>query len=410
MTQSFLRNALSKSQKLPSSSRGFLTAVTARRSTRIFFPCAPQAPLVVAGSCAAMYSDPRRLYITQTEASIPVPIEQITLPSQTTSRWTRIKRKVHRALVMFARLVKLSVALAPIALLFPLQAMRSKSKDEDAHAFVLAEDSGPSGLFLWYLNMCLLSVEWSGAAVIKLMQWAGSRPDLFGHDFCSIFSRLQDNTSPHAWKHTVQKMEEAFGEDWATRIQLHEVLGSGCIGQVYKGVILDTNQEVAVKVMHPNVRQDIDTDLDLMRLAADFFSKLGKVKFLNLQGAVDEFAGMLKLQLDLRTEAENLDRFNTNFKDDPYVVFPKLIPGFVTTKDILVESFCAGIPVLKYARENQDDQETLSKLCLVGIRAICKMIFNDNFLHGDLHPGECLMGTHGYFIFPEFSPVSLSIL
>jgi aarF domain-containing kinase len=188
-------------------------------------------------------------------------------------------------------------------------------------------------------------------------------------------------------------MEEAFGRDWATRIELKEILGSGCIGQVYKGVILDTNEAVAVKVMHPNVRVDVDTDLDLMRLAAYFFSKLGKVKFLNLQGAVDEFAGMLKLQLDLRTEAENLDRFNVNFKDDPYVVFPKLIPGFVTTKDVLVESFCAGIPVLKYARDNRDDKESLSKLCLVGIRAICKMIFNDNFLHGDLHPGECLMGT-----------------
>jgi len=393
--QQTLCSALVKSPRLLKTQllrRSFVSKskVIGRQSTRHFVSGTPQAHGFLAGASAVIYNDSNRLVVTKAEEAIPVSLEPLLRLSKGQSRWTLLKRKVLIALRMFARLVKLSFALAPIALLYPIQSMLRKDKDVDAHEFVLraAAEAEPSGLFLWYLNMCLASVEWSGAAVIKLMQWAGSRPDLFGHEFCSIFSRLQDNTSPHAWKHTSAKMEEAFGKDWGNRIELKELLGSGCIGQVYKGILLDTKEEVAVKIMHPNVRQDIDTDLDLMRLAAYLGSKLGKVKFLNLQGAVEEFAGMLKLQLDLRTEAENLDRFNVNFKDDKDVVFPKLIPGFRTTKDVLVESFCAGIPVLQYARLNHDDQETLTKLCVVGIRAVCKMIFFDNFLHGDLHPGN----------------------
>jgi hypothetical protein len=40
------------------------------------------------------------------------------------------------------------------------------------------------------------------------------------------------------------------GKNWAERISLHEILGSGCIAQVYKGVVVDQDgkkEEVAVK-------------------------------------------------------------------------------------------------------------------------------------------------------------------
>jgi hypothetical protein len=62
-------------------------------------------------------------------------------------------------------------------------------------------------------------------------QWASSRPDIFGEAFCARFSQLQDNTTPHSWEHTKRIMREAYGIDWEQKIQLNELLGSGCIGQ-----------------------------------------------------------------------------------------------------------------------------------------------------------------------------------
>lgn len=45
-------------------------------------------------------------------------------------------------------------------------------------------------------------------------------------------------------------------------------------------------------------------------------------------------------------------------------------------------TYCDGIPIFQFARENKDDPELLRKMCHIGISSICKMIFEDNFLHG----------------------------
>ena len=80
--------------------------------------------------------------------------------------------------------------------------------------------------------------------------------------------------------------------------------------------------------MHPNVQDEIDADLDLMRIAVMVMEQLPvnmkNIKWLNLPGLVEEMAEMLHIQLDLRTEAKNLERFNVNFKDSTDVIFPKV--------------------------------------------------------------------------------------
>jgi len=321
-----------------------------------------------------------------------------------------VVQKAQRVWRLVKRLVKLSVTLAPVATLYPLYYALSTLKDndnnndkkEDAHVLVLRHDEDDDDNDLgdkktlngrlrgWYLRLCLRCVEHSGAAVIKLLQWSSSRPDLFGHDFCRIFSKLQDDTTPHSWRHTSRLMQEAYGPDWRQRIQLdHDgILGSGCIGQVYKGKIVSNQQAVAVKVLHPAVQDDIDADLDLLRVVVRLApylpgKALASVKWLNLEGVVEEFAHLLKLQIDLRREADNLRRFNENFKDNDAVQFPQLIPDFDPTENILVESFCEGVPVVEFCRLHRDEQQVLTRMCNQAIRAVCQMIFLDNMVHGD---------------------------
>ena len=268
--------------------------------------------------------------------------------------------------------------------------------DQDAHEIVLGrrsgEDENPTTLSAqlrnWYLRMCLACAERSGAAVVKLMQWAGSRPDLFGPEFCNVFSKLQDDTTPHRWKHTARAMRRAYGPDWESKIKLGEILGSGCIGQVYSGVILENGVEkrkVAVKVLHPSVEDDMEADLDLMRLAAYTATRIqGGVTWLDWPELVEEFARLLRFQLDLRFEAHNIERFRENFKDwSDTVLFPELVPEFPPVdRHVLVESFLDGVPVLDYARAHRDDKKLLTDMCNRAIAAICKMIFLDNFVHG----------------------------
>lgn len=324
------------------------------------------------------------MYPTRRRFQRPVIVEPPT--------WWETCKKYWR---MWMRLCKLTFHLAPVVAFYPilLAITSTKPADMDVQEFVLSntgDDEVEGGLMKWYLRMCLHCVEASGAAVIKLMQWAGSRPDMFGHDFCAVFSKLQDETTPHPWSHTELVLRNAYGHNWHRRVKMGKLLGSGCIGQVYKGEVRDyaTNEwkEVAVKVLHPNVRTDIDADLDLMRMAvkiSKWIPILADLKWLDMENVVEEFADLLQLQLDLRHEAANLERFNKNFKDEQDVVFPKLVKGFPPTRHVLVESFCEGTPVLQFAREHQDQPDLLKSMCFIAIRCVCKMIFLDNFMHGE---------------------------
>lgn len=81
------------------------------------------------------------------------------------------------------------------------------------------------------------------------------------------------------------------------------------------------------QVLHPNVEEDIDSDLELLRTVAYYLDKYEAVRgfrYLNVEGAIDEFSSLLKLQLDLQTEAYNLVRFNENFANVDDVTFPKV--------------------------------------------------------------------------------------
>jgi hypothetical protein len=146
-------------------------------------------------------------------------------------RWWR---NCMRALRMVRRFIQLCITLTPVALLYPLLTRnRNSHAGDDAHQVALANITSKENAWLdWYLHFCLSCVEHSGAAVIKLMQWASSRPDMFGHDFCHVFEALQDHARPHSPQHTERVLREAFGENWQQTIRLHEILGSGCIGQV----------------------------------------------------------------------------------------------------------------------------------------------------------------------------------
>lgn len=155
-----------------------------------------------------------------------------------------VRSRLIRAVRAWLRALQLLLTLGPAAALYPVGRLLSTGSDADG--------GGSRQLPGWYLDICLRLAESSGAAVVKLLQWASSRPDLFGEPFCAVFERLQDRTTPHGLEHTERALREAYGEKWEDRIRLGEVLGSGCIGQVYKGTIDDKDgmeKEVAIKGM-----------------------------------------------------------------------------------------------------------------------------------------------------------------
>jgi aarF domain-containing kinase len=100
--------------------------------------------------------------------------------------------------------------------------------------------------------------------------------------------------------------------------------------------------------MHPNVSDAIADDLDLLRLFVGVAQRLpfdvfAQLRWMNPEGVLEEFADLLQLQLDLRTEATNLERFHANFRHDERVAFPR-----VRTVTVVVLHILDITPPIKY--------------------------------------------------------------
>ena len=252
----------------------------------------------------------------------------------------------------------------------------------------------------------LHTLQCLGPAFVKLGQWAATRRDLFPLHMCIRLSGLQDTARVHDWKYTHQSLCEAFGQDYESSglvVSKDSILGSGSVGQVHRGTLQSNDIrrpqiDVAIKVLHPNTKQLVQRDLALMAYIAEFIDKmipLTIVKMLSLPRAVTNFSNVIERQVDLRVEGDNLQVFRHNFdcsdSSERYqsITFPKPEPDWISEK-VLVEEYAGddAVPIARYLSDNsQEGLKIRKKLAGPLLRGFLKMVFTDNFIHADLHPG-----------------------
>mmetsp|Transcript_15392 Transcript_15392/g.34488 ORF Transcript_15392/g.34488 Transcript_15392/m.34488 type:complete len:594 (-) Transcript_15392:420-2201(-) len=280
------------------------------------------------------------------------------------------------------RILNLSFLAAPLAVLCPISILTDSP--------YLKNQS-------W--EYALYAVEKAGPTFVKLCQWASTRSDLFPIEFCSRFARLQDATRGHPWEDTEHMLEAEFGTEWQDLLDLpnQRPIGSGCVGQVYRGRLKRTigfhpkGTEVAVKIQHPNVKKKVTIDFYLLNKVSAFLESIPRLNldFLSLSDTVDQFGTIMFPQLDLSCEAQNIERFRRDFSDDDTICFPQPVTELCST-ELLVEHFVHGEPILSYLKEDVA-VESRRDLAQKGLKAVLHMIFLHDFVHGDLHPGNIIV-------------------
>ncbi|XP_032057087.1 uncharacterized aarF domain-containing protein kinase 2 [Aythya fuligula] len=146
---------------------------------------------------------------------------------------------------------------------------------------------------------------------------------------------------------------------------------------------------VAIKVLHPGLVHQVQMDLFLMKMGSHILGLLPGFKWLSLTEIVEEFEKLMLQQIDLRYEARNLERFRQNFLDVDFVKFPTPVRPLVTS-EVLVETFEESEPISRYLHA-EVATELRQSLAKMGMDMLLKMIFVDNFVHADLHPGNILV-------------------
>lgn len=292
---------------------------------------------------------------------------------------------VYEPIVTFGRFVELSVIFLPVLALYPITYFGKTNKIGER-----------AGAMLWY-KLLRYAAEYGGASFIKLGQWAALRTDIFSKGLCVELSNLHSNSKEHSFRHTRRILRETFNG-----IELEKIfdefpetpVGCGAIAQVYLAKLNEKfigsgnkhERLVAVKVVHPNVEANIARDLKIMSFFANLIDCLPTMEWLSLPQEVEQFAILMKLQLDLRIESYNLNKFREKFSRSNDITFPK--PRF-STRRVLIEDQVLGVSMNKILDVRNDTHDKMLKFISDKlIDSFLKMMILDNFTHADLHPGN----------------------
>lgn len=247
-------------------------------------------------------------------------------------------------------------------------------------------------------------MEELGPTFVKLGQALSTRADLLPPDILEQLSRLQDEVPPFPVAKGIQLIEEETGKPLSSTFAMfeEEPLAAASIAQVHRAR-LPTGERVVVKLRRPGIERQIETDIEILYGLARLARDRVKLELLDPVPIVDEFARVIRRELDFKVEGRNVQRFRENFRQHPDVYIPKVY-WELTTERMLVLEYVDGAKVSDIGQIEAwglDRKEIARK----GARAFFKQVMLDGFFHGDPHPGNILLQPDGRLVFLDFGVV-----
>lgn len=260
--------------------------------------------------------------------------------------------------------------------------------------FLLERLSGFSAEQFTTAERLRMAFEELGPTFVKLGQLLATRPDLVPEDWSEEFKRLHDQVASIPFDEMRTTLEQHFGKrlDQVFTSFDEDPVGAASIAQVYRARLLN-GTDVVVKVQRPGISEVIQNDLGVLYFLAHRLKLfVPEAAVLNPVGIVDEFFKSLELETNFVIEANNIRKFQDNFRDDPTVKIPHVYIEHSGPRVLVLEAL-NGIPLSqhRFSQESWVDREAVMK---AGIRCYFKQVFIHGFFHGDLHAGNL-------FILPE---------
>ena len=230
---------------------------------------------------------------------------------------------------------------------------------------------------------------------MKFGQAVSTRGDLLPPEVALELSKLQDQVPPFDSASAVELLEDAFGcnveELFATFER--EPLAAASVAQVHSAE-LTSGESVVVKVLRPGVRDAIDRDLEVLYaiagLAERYWEDGPRLKPVEVVG---EFEKTLGRELDLLREAANAAQLRRNFEGSDQLYVPEIYWDYCRPNVLTMERV-SGVPI--------SDIETLKsrgtnivRLAENGVEIFFRQVFEHNFFHADMHPGNIFRRHRG---------------
>merc|ERR1719163_2358175 len=234
-----------------------------------------------------------------------------------------------------------------------------------------------------------------GPFFIKLGQALAIRPDILSPSAMYELQRLCDKVPAFDNELARQTVRDELGTSIESVFSEFSPrpIAAASLGQVYKGVLRNGGETVAVKVQRPFVLETVSLDLFLMREAAELVSKFNtKTDFVAL---LDEFAPRFYGELDYVNECKNGLYFEKIMENITQVKVPRNYPA-LTTRRVHVAEWVEG------EKLSQSDAGDVSSLVAVGMIAYLTQLLESGFFHADPHPGNMLRTPDGRLAILDF--------
>jgi ubiquinone biosynthesis protein len=247
---------------------------------------------------------------------------------------------------------------------------------------------------------CVL--EELGPSFIKLGQLMSTRADIFPAEYVEEFTKLQDQVPPVPFSDIKRVIEQEL------RRPLEEIfeeftpksMAAASVAQVHLAKLF-SGEEIAVKVIRPDIDKEIRKDIRLMYSMAKRAEKISEIaRVIGAINLVKEFERVIFKELDMFIEAGNIEKFANNFKSDDEIYIPEVYWDY-TTKSVLTMEHIPGIKmdqVDDISAHGMDPKD----IAMIGLRSFSRQLMEFGLFHADPHSGNTIVMLDGRVSLVDF--------
>ncbi len=251
-----------------------------------------------------------------------------------------------------------------------------------------------------------LAIQEMGPTFVKFGQIMSTRRELLSPELIEELKYLTDKVEPVAFERVKPTIEEYCGNIEETFVYLNErPFAAASLSQVHHGKLKD-GTVVVLKVQRPGIKEQIETDLRILKAIADRAEQTSSdLQIFNFPALVVDFARQILSELDFTKDGRNAELIAKNMKPFSKVRVPKIFWEYSGTR-LLVMEYMKGVRIDKVdlIKKLGVDPKEIAQL---GFKAYMKQIFEDGFFHGDPHPGNLLVNPQGELIFLDFGLIGV---
>jgi ubiquinone biosynthesis protein len=245
-------------------------------------------------------------------------------------------------------------------------------------------------------------LEELGPSFIKLGQLMSARADIFPPEYIQEFKKLQDRVPPIPYDQIKTVIEDDLKRplDEIFESFTTESLAAASVAQVHLAE-LKHGKKVAVKVIRPGIHKKIREDIRLMYYFAEKIENTFEIgRVIGAVNLVKEFERNIFRELDMFTEAGNIERFAENFSNTDEIYIPR-VHWNLTSRSVLVMEHIEGIKMDQVAEIEAQGIDP-KEIAMIGLRSFSRQLMEFGLFHADPHPGNVIVMYDGRVSLVDF--------